>query len=427
MAPPFPLAPALWHATAAAPPPTPPLDETIAADVAIVGAGYAGLAAALHLAENGARVVVLEAREPGFGASGRSGGQVIPGLKYDPDELEARFGREAGAALAEFAGRTADAVFDLIATRKLDVPHARAGWIQGAHSAAALDLVKRRAEQWAKRGAPVELLDKPGADRYLGTPAYRGGWIDKRGGAVQPLSFTRELARVALGAGARIHGASPVASIAREGARWRVATRLGTAVLAERVLICTNGYSDDLWPKLRQTVIAANSFQIATAPLGDNLRKSIMPMGHVTSDTRRLLLYFRLDHTGRFIMGGRGPFREPRGPQDWSHLARVAARMFPQLGAATWQHRWCGRVALTQDFLPYLHEPEPGITIAIGCQGRGIGLHTAMGLAIARRFLKPTTEPLPVSPTPITPIPLHGMHRAWVSALVAWYRLTDRV
>src|SRR5262252_5493696 len=152
MAEPFPLAPSLWAATAPAAPATRPLEGRVTADVVVIGAGYAGLSTALHLAERGTRVVVLEAREVGWGGSGRNGGQVIPGLKYDPDELEAMFGPEHGRRLVEFVGSTADVVFDLIDKHKMNVPHVRKGWIQGAHTEAGLDLVKRRAEQWAKRG-----------------------------------------------------------------------------------------------------------------------------------------------------------------------------------------------------------------------------------------------------------------------------------
>src|ERR1043166_7143599 len=114
MAEPFPLAPALWAATAPPAPPTPPLETSAHADVCVIGGGYAGLSTALHLAERGVQTIVLEAREPGFGGSGRNGGQVIPGLKYDPDDLEAMFGPERGRRLVDFAGRTADAVFDQI-------------------------------------------------------------------------------------------------------------------------------------------------------------------------------------------------------------------------------------------------------------------------------------------------------------------------
>src|SRR5256714_2284934 len=139
-----PLPPSLWVATARPAPATPPLDMSRQADVAIVGAGYSGLAAALQLAEAGVSVIVLETGEPGWGASGRNGGQVIPGLKYDPRELVEKFGSTAAEALIEFVGGTADLVFDLIQRHGMDVPHVRNGWIQAAHTPAMVDAVKRR-------------------------------------------------------------------------------------------------------------------------------------------------------------------------------------------------------------------------------------------------------------------------------------------
>jgi glycine/D-amino acid oxidase-like deaminating enzyme len=425
MADPFPLEPALWAATAPPAPPTPPLEESVSADVCVIGGGYAGLSTALHLAERGTKVVLLEARQVGFGGSGRNGGQVIPGLKYDPDEIVRMFGEERGRRLVDFAGATADAVFDLIERHRMDVPRVRNGWIQGAHTSAATAVVERRAAQWQKLGAPVQVLGKAETDRLLGTSKYLSGWLDRRGGAIQPLAYARGLAKTALAAGVRIHAETAATKLARAHTRWIVATSRGPDVTAERVVLCTNGYAGDLWPNLRQSVIAPNSFQIATQPLSDNLRRSVLPEGQVSSDTRNLLLYFRLDHTGRFIMGGRGPFREPKSAADWAHLERVLRKMFPQLAGAPIAHRWCGRVTITRDHLPHLHEPAPGLLIDIGCQGRGIGLQTAMGKAMADYVADGDAAELPVPLTPIAPIPLHFLQRAYVAATIAWYRLTD--
>jgi len=422
---PFPLVPSLWAATAAPAPPTPPLEESASADVCIVGAGYAGLSTALHLAERGIRALVLEAYEPGWGASGRNGGQVIPGLKYDPDEIAGMFGAERGQRSIEFAGGTADIVFDLIEKHRMDVPRERSGWIQGAHTAAAVDLVKARAAQWSRLGASIQFLDKPEVDHLLGTDKYQGGWLDRRGGAIQPLSYARGLATAALSAGARIHGNTPAARLLRAGARWNIETSRGATVTADRVVICTNGYTSELWPRLRQTAIAVNSYQVATEPLGDNLRNLVLPEGQVLSDTRKLLLYFRLDHTGRLLMGGRGPFREPKGEGDWAHLVRVIGKLFPALARVPIAYRWCGRIAVTRDHLPHLHEPAPGLLIDMGCQGRGIGLQTAMGKAMAEYIATSNAAALPFAFTPIEPIPFHGLQRLYVGAVVTWYRLTD--
>ncbi|KMO35780.1 NAD(P)/FAD-dependent oxidoreductase [Methylobacterium aquaticum] len=422
---PFPLGPALWATTAPPAPATQPLAESGRADVVVIGGGFCGLSTALHLAEAGLKPVVLEAREIGFGGSGRNGGQVIPGLKHDPDELVAMFGPERGERLAAFGAGTADAVFDLIAKHRMDVPRIRTGWIQGAHTDEGLALAESRAAQWSRRGAPVRLLDKAETDRLLGTERYRGGWLDRRAGAVQPLAYARGLATAALAAGARIHTDTPVTSLSRQGDIWTVRTAAGPSLTTERVVLCTNGYSGDLWPHLRQTIIAANSFQVATTPLSDNLRRTVLPEGQVCSDTRKLLLYFRLDHTGRLLLGGRGPFREPKGQSDWSHLERIVPKLFPQLAGIGFDHRWCGRVAVTRDYLPHLHAPEPGLLIDIGCQGRGVGLQTRMGQAIAAFLARGDADALPLAPTPITPLPLHGLHRLYASAVVAWYRLQD--
>lgn len=211
----------------------------------------------------------------------------------------------------------------------------------------------------------------------------------------------------------------------RLGSGWTVTTAQGARLNAERVVLCTNGYTGGLWPDLARTVIAANSFQVATVPLSDNLRRSILPEGHVSSDTRKLLLYFRLDHTGRLLMGGRGPFREPRSPADWAHLERIVGKLFPQLDGTAFDHRWCGRVAITRDYLPHLHEPAPGLLIDIGCQGRGVGLQSAMGRAMAAYIATGDADNLPLPLTPIAPLPLHALHRLYVSAIIAWYRLSD--
>jgi len=392
----------------------------------VIGGGYAGLSTALHLAERGVKTIVLEAEEPGYGGSGRNGGQVIPGLKYDPDDLETMFGPERGPKLVAFAGRTADAVFDLINKHRMDVAHVRNGWIQGAHSKASVEETRSRAEQWARRSAPVEVFDKAETDRHLGTTQYLGSWIDRRGGAVQPLAYARGLARAALAAGATIHGDTRATKLERDGSRWLVSTERGPRVNADRIVMCTNGYADELWPGVRRSVIAPNSYQIATEPLSDNIRKSILPFGQISSDARKLLLYFRLDDRGRLLLGGRGPLREPRDPSDWAHLEAMLPRLFPQVAGAAIEYRWCGRVTVTRDFLPHLHEPAPGLLIDIGCMGRGVGLQTALGQAIADYVATGNAGALPLPLQPLRPLPLHALHKMYFAAAVAWYRFLDR-
>jgi glycine/D-amino acid oxidase-like deaminating enzyme len=402
------------------------LADSLRTDVCIVGAGYAGLSTALHLAERGTRVVVLETREPGWGGSGRNGGQVIPGIKYDPEDLRAKFDPETAERLIRFVGGTAEIVYELIARHRMDVPATRNGWIQGAHTEAGVALVRERARQWSARGVDgARFLGRAEVAALLGTDKYLAGWLDPRGGGVQPLSFARELARAAIGAGAQVHGGTEVVALVRNGTRWTVTTAHGPQVDAEKVVICTNGYTGNLWPGLRHSIIAPNSYIVATEPLPPDVAAQILPQGQVSSDTRQLLFYFRRDHENRVLLGGRGPFREPKSNADWSHLERVLARMFPVAASARIEFRWCGRVAVTRDFLPHLHEPAPGLLIDIGCMGRGVGLQTAMGRAFAEYLHDGDRRALPFAPGAVKPLPLHGLKKAYLGAIVAWYRMND--
>ncbi len=415
----------LWAATAEEPaPPAPPLAGAAKADVAIVGGGFTGLSAALHLTEAGVHALVLEAEEPGFGASGRNGGQVMPGLKYDPDELFAMFGAERGGRIVEIAGGAADFVFALIQRHGIRCAPVRNGWIQGAHAASKLDLARRRVEQWGRLGAPVRLLDRAEITRLTGTEAYCGGWLDGRGGMIQPLSYARGLARAAITAGARVHGGSPALRVTRQDLRWRVETPQG-AVTADAVLICTNGYTDDLWPELKRSIVPVNSFQVASRPLSDNLRASVLPGGHPVSDTRRLVLYFRLDSAGRLMMGGRGsPHGETRAER-YQRLRRAALRLFPQLGELDWEFFWSGKVALTADHLPHIHEPAPGVTAALGYNGRGVAMASRMGKLLADHVLGARAEELGLPVTSIQPLPFWSLRQPALAALIGWYRFRD--
>jgi glycine/D-amino acid oxidase-like deaminating enzyme len=274
----------------------------------------------------------------------------------------------------------------------------------------------------------VQPLDKGETSALIGTDRYLGGWVDKRAGAIQPLSYVHGLARAAMQEGATVYTESPVARLSRSSSnsgRWTVHGANGSQLTAERVVLCTNAYGGGLVPRLNTTIIDANTFMVATQPLPDAVRASIFPQGQVCSDTRNLLLYFRLDHTGRLLMGGRGPFREPKGPEDWRHLERVIAKMFPQAADIGFDYRWCGRVAITRDHLPHLHEPEPGLLVDIGCQGRGVGLQTSMGRAMADYVATGEANALPVPVTPIKPFPLYALRRLYVNAVVTWYRLND--
>lgn len=424
---PFALPASLWAATATPAPPYSTAGGDITADVAIIGAGYTGLSAALHLSQAGQKVVVVEASEPGWGASGRNGGQIIAGLKHDPDKLEAKFGQALGTAVTRTIGGAADLVFDIIEKYGIDCHARRSGWIQGAHGVRAFaEIVTPRFRQWHARGIGARLLDRQAMATLTGSSpnAYHGGWFDPRGGVLQPFSYARGLAAAAMSQGATILANAPVLKLSPTDKGWTLDLAQGS-VRARKVILATNAYTGDLWPGLRQTVIPVTSFQIATQPLASAVRNTILPGGQGVADTRRLLLYFRLDHEGRLIMGGRSPVDDNPTMNDATTLKAALARIFPQAVGSPIEFVWSGKVAITKDTMPHIHILAPGLFTALGCNGRGVATCTAIGKLLSS--LATGTEPadLPFPVTAPDPYALHALRKVGVFAVSQYYRLLD--
>jgi sarcosine oxidase len=408
------------------PPETHRLDGSVRYDAAIIGAGFTGLRAALALSLAGTEVAVLEADEIGFGASGRTGGQVNLGYHLDPDEIERVMGPDVGSRMVRAAAALNDEVFALIQRHGLRCDAVQKGWLKAAHCHAALRHQERQAEQWERRGVTLEILDGAEVERRSGARGYRGGFFFPKGGSLQPLSYTRELARAAIERGAKIYEKTPALKLTREGAVWRIETPKGS-LSAERVLIGTNGYSDRLWPGLARSLVPIRSVQAATEPLPEEIRARVLPNGNTLSDTRRILYYCRLDRDHRLCFGGLGPMRDVFHPSDFEEVKKGARRLFPSLRGIRWDFHWGGRIAKTQDQLPHLHEPAPGLLVGLGYNGRGVGMATLMGRVLAERALGKDAKELPFAATPITGYPLYGLRNAGFKMIVPWMLLRDRL
>lgn len=414
-----PLPPSLYAETARAAPPTPPFAGQLRVAVAIVGGGYTGLSTALHLAEAGTECVLLEANEPGWGASGRNGGQVNPGLKPDPDAVE----RSHGAAAVALAYAAPDDVFALVARLGIDCDAVQGGTYRAARGAADVAGLERLAAQCQRRGMPVRLLNGAAMAAAAGTGRYRAGLLDPRGGQLNPLGYARGLAAAALRAGAAVHGGSRVVSLTRQGDGWAVATPGGT-VLAERVLLATNGYTDALWPGLARSVVPVFSAIVASAPLPPALRDRILAGGAVLYELGEVTTYYRLDPQGRLLMGGRSRSRVLAGPDAFRFLSDYAVRLWPELRGVGWTHGWNGQLAVTRDHTPHLHAPAEGLLCCLGYNGRGVAMATVLGRELARHL---RGGALPWPATPIRAVPLHRFWRQGVAARIAYGRLRDRL
>jgi glycine/D-amino acid oxidase-like deaminating enzyme len=413
----------LYRDTAPPAPPTPPLDGVTHADVAVVGGGITGLSTALHAAEAGAKVVLLEAEDPGFGASGRNGGQVNPGLKLNPDTVERDFGPDLGGRMNALAGAAPSLVFDLIRRHSIACEARRNGTLRAAvrpkHAAA----IRTTFEQLARRRAPVEYLERSAVSSLTGTDRYLGAMLDRRGGDLNPLAFTRGLARAAIAAGAAIHGGTRVSSVRREADAWRLETGSG-CVVSPHVVLATNGYTDRLWPDLRRTIVPLFGAVAASDPLSEPVSRAIMPSRAVLYESGAITVYYRIDSDRRLLIGGRGPMREIDSVGAIPHLTAYARQLWPILEGVRWTHAWGGRLAITRDHYPHVHEPQPGVLIALGYNGRGVAMATAMGVQLARRITRPEL-PFDMPVTGMKTIALHPFWPAGVKAAILCGRMSD--
>lgn len=408
--------PSLWAATAPPGPECAALEHDEETEVAVIGGGFTGLSAALHLAREGRSVRVVEAAEPGWGASGRNGGQVNPGWKILPSQMYARYGNDGGRRVANMADATCSLVFDLIEEHDIACDAVRPGYIQGAFAKRGRTAQEHWVREWLPWGEPARLLSRTELGELVGSDAYDGGLLDRRGGNIQPLAYARGLARAALQAGATIHANSPARAIERRGQSWVTHTR-GASLVSQHVLLCTNGYTSDLWPGLERAVVPVASFIAATHPLGDNLRRSVLPHLHAVSETRRIQVYYRMDAQGRFVVGGRGNLFDDAQMGNDRHVLGVAGALFPQLHGVEWEFHWGGYVAMTWDSAPHLMQPAKGVLAAMGYNGRGIAMATMMGKQLALAVLGEDPD-MPIEPLYKTPC--HSLRQVGLS----WHLLS---
>lgn len=345
----------------------PALRGGASAPVAVIGAGFTGLSTALHLRERGIGVVVLEAHQPCWGASGRNGGQVNAGFKHDPDEVEDIYGAKRGRHLVALSANALAEVFDLIERLGIACDARRSGTIRAVTSMADAGAMRSAAEQWQRRGAPVEFLDAARLTGFIGTSRYVAGTIDRRGGQLDPAAYAAGLADAVARAGAAIHGDSPVTGLKRTGDGWELTTSVGI-VAAERVVVATNGYSGPLLPAMRDSVAPVYSAVTATMPLPPKLLRSILPGCEVVYESSYGVYYFRIDSAGRLLMGGLSPLRDTARPAD-SAISRIMPggclrRSVTSPGLLAGTARWPSRAAASRALTSWPLECSPPLATA---------------------------------------------------------------
>lgn len=373
----------LWRATAPDMPPLGALADEISADAVVIGGGFTGTSAALHLAQQGVDTVLLEAEEIGFGASGRNVGLVNAGLWIKPHTVLERLGPQYGRRVIALLSQAPDLVFDLIARHGIQCEAVREGTLHCAPNRRGESELRRRAAQLQELSAPVRLLDRAETQIQTGSPIYRCSLLDPRAGTVQPLAYARGLAGAALAAGARLFIHSPVSGWHQLGAQLQVETERGY-VRTNWIVVATGAYTIGLQPQLRAQQIHLPYFNFATDPLPEELRAAVLPGKQGIWDTRTVLRSFRLDRDGRLVVGSVGSLEGRHRDVHHAWARRIARQAFPMLAGVEFPYAWDGMIDMTSDQVPHLHQFGPRVIAINGYNGRGIAPGTTLGRELAR-------------------------------------------
>ncbi|MEQ8897368.1 MAG: FAD-binding oxidoreductase [Roseovarius sp.] len=419
--------PPSWYAASVDPlAPFAPLEGETRADVCVVGAGYTGLSAALHLAEQGLDVVLLEAHRVGFGASGRNGGQLGSGQRMDQHFVEKQVGRDDAAKLWDLAEDAKDLVKSLIAKHDIDC-HLKPGIAHMAFSNREVEEEHAYADMLAERyNYPhLEKLDRDAAQALCPSPKYVGGTLDMSAAHLHPLAYALGLARAAHAAGVRIFERTEVQRIS-EGTPAKLTTAKGT-VTADHVILACNGYLGGLNGKVAARVMPINNFIAATEPLGEDAAR-VLTRDVAVADTKFVVNYFRLSHDKRLLFGG-GESYGYRFPADIAAKVRKPmTEIFPHLKDIPIDHAWGGTLAITMKRLPYLARVAPNILSASGYSGHGVGNATQAGKLMADAIAGHAAGFDTMARIPTTPFPGGTALRSPLLVLaMTWFSLRDRL
>lgn len=400
-----------------------------AADIAIVGAGYAGLSCALELAKRGLDVTVLEAEYPGSGASTLSGGQVSGGVNVGKS-MSGTKGRTGFAVdkqrLLTEAAESYTVFERILSDNHIDCDYRKAGRINAFWIDSHLSTWQTRIEELNRYSqADVRLLSKEELSTELATGIYAGGALIQRAGQLHPSRMLGGMLDAARRAGATVCSMARVTQLARHGAGFKLTTARGVMTCRE-VVICTNGYTDTLIPELRRAIVPVVSHQIATEPLPIDLRHSLIPRRRGVAETRRVVNYYRYSPDGtRMLFGGRARFYQLTRRQSAEVLRAQMVRRFPQLADVRVSHSWGGSVAVTLDYLPHIGRTHDGVHYALGCNGSGVVMMTYLGYKLARLLI----EQLPVDASAYgRPMATHPLYRGtpwFMPVLGSYYQIRD--
>ncbi len=414
----------LWLDEAPLEPANDPLPARV--DVAIIGSGYCGLCAARVLAQSGASVLVLDAGDPGAGASTRNHGHIGGGGKLPP-RLDALVGPDRAAIIREDAAASVEFVRALIQTERLEVDYAQRGRFIAAHSPGAFKALQARAETMRSGlKLTVDVVPRERQREEIGSDFYHGGITVAEAAGLQPAKLHRAMRRLAEASGALVRGQARVETVTREGGQFVLRTVRGT-VHADQVVVATNAYTGSATPFVQRRIVPVTAYMIATAPMPDDLAHSILPRNRTGGDTKRALYAFRRTPDGRrVVFAGRARFRDIEERQAAAILHGFMTEVWPQMRDVQLTHAWKGFVGFTFDFLPHMGEQD-GLHYAAGCQGAGVAIMSYLGHQIGLKILRRQNRPCGLDGGDFPSLPLYRGRPWFLPAVGAWYKLRDRL
>ncbi len=400
-----------------------PLPDRV--DIAIVGGGYTGLAAALQLAKAGASTAVMDQEHMGWGASGRNGGMLLPGLKHGVEVLIRRYGFAAAQRMFAMSLESIETVKRIIHEEQIDCDWQETGYFYAAYKPGHYAGIEADRRLMAEQFNHLTTMVPPEQSQTeVGTRAYHGGLADNCGGGLHPAKFVNGLARAAHRAGASLHDRAAVQAIRRSNGGFTVSTSRGT-LQAREVLIGTNGYTRELTPWIQRRIIPLGSYIIVTEPLDPDLADRLIPRRRMIFDSKNLLYYFRILPDNRMMFGGRVSFVPTTSDRSGERLRAGMTALFPELASVKVEYSWGGFLGLAFDLMPHAGQQD-GLHYAVAYAGHGVGMATYLGTQ-AGAVLAGQATTLPFSDIPF-PSMFFYRRRPWFMPLAgAWYRLLDRI
>lgn len=420
--------PQSWYAaTTDAPGPFPAAQGDVSCDVCVIGGGFTGLSAALHLAERGYDVVLLEAQRVGFGASGRNGGQVGMGQRLDQDELEKMVGKDDARKLWDMASESVQLVRDMVAKHANDagftdgIIHAmhRARYVPEDHA-----YVRKLNEDYGYD--LIRTVDREEMRELCGSPAYHGGSLDMGAGHTHPLRLAFGMARAAVAAGARIFETSRVTNVS-DGASVKVSTDAANIRASHLVWAC-NGYLGNTQSHVAARVMPINNYILATEPLSDDFAKSLIRDGHAVADSKFVINYFRLSDDNRMLFGGAESYGY-KFPKDIVKLvSKPMLEIYPQLKDTKIDYAWGGTLGITMNRMPHFARLQGNVLSASGYSGHGVAMATLGGKMVAEAISGQAERFDLMAQVPTHRFP-GGVALRWplLVAAMLWFSLRDKL